>query len=100
MSGGEHKGTRGKMVLWYYLQLQEQDQVRQVRRHPDYYPLTMQMNNNIIPNSRDVLNGRGQGVQRHPGNVKYRKLVFVNKVRVLKGPVNPPSPEDKADITA
>ena len=30
---------------------------------------------------RDVLNGRGQGVQRHPGNVKYRTLVFVNKVR-------------------
>ena len=30
--------------------------------------------------SRDVLNGRGQGVQRHPGNVKYRTLVFVNKV--------------------
>ena len=29
---------------------------------------------------RDVLNGRGQGVQRHPGNVKYRTLVFVNKV--------------------
>ena len=31
--------------------------------------------------TRDVLNGRGQGVQRHPGNVKYRTLVFVNKVR-------------------
>ena len=29
---------------------------------------------------RDVLNGRGQGVQRHPGNVKYRTLVYVNKV--------------------
>jgi hypothetical protein len=29
---------------------------------------------------RDVLNGRGQGVQRHAGNVKYRTLVFVNKV--------------------
>jgi hypothetical protein len=33
---------------------------------------------------RDVLNGRGQGVQRHPGNVKYRTLVFVNKVRELE----------------
>ena len=32
------------------------------------------------PTLRDVLNGRGQGVQRHPGNVKYRTLVFVNKV--------------------
>ena len=30
--------------------------------------------------ARDVLNGRGQGVQRHPGNVKYRTLVYVNKV--------------------
>ncbi|KAL3807244.1 hypothetical protein ACHAXA_007977, partial [Cyclostephanos tholiformis] len=29
--------------------------------------------------ARDVLNGRGQGVQRHPGNTKYRTLVFVNK---------------------
>lgn len=35
----------------------------------------------IAPTCRDVLNGRGQGVQRHPGNEKYRKLVFVNKVR-------------------
>ena len=40
------------------------------------------MNNNVViePTERDVLNGRGQGVQRHGGNVKYRKLVFVNKV--------------------
>jgi hypothetical protein len=38
--------------------------------------------NNVITRytERDVLNGRGQGVQRHPGNVKYRTLVFVNKV--------------------
>jgi hypothetical protein len=40
----------------------------------------MDSNNRIVPTHRDVLNGRGQGVQRHPGNVKYRKLVFVNKV--------------------
>ena len=33
------------------------------------------------PTDLDVLNGRGQGVQRHPGNVNYRKLVHVNKVR-------------------
>ena len=32
---------------------------------------------------RDVLNGRGQGVQRHPGNAKYRTLVFVNKVSFI-----------------
>ena len=37
---------------------------------------------------RDVLNGRGQGVQRHPGNVKYRKLVFVNKVRKLENSID------------
>ena len=36
------------------------------------------------PRDRDVLNGRGQGVQRHPGNVKYRKLVYVNKVRFIQ----------------
>ena len=35
------------------------------------------------PTLRDVLNGRGQGVQRHPGNVKYRTLVYVNKVSVF-----------------
>jgi len=35
---------------------------------------------------RDVLNGRGQGVQRHPGNVKYRTLVFVNKGLYAKCP--------------
>ncbi|KAL3778161.1 hypothetical protein ACHAWO_006998 [Cyclotella atomus] len=42
--------------------------------------------NNITPTTRDVLNGRGQGVQRHPGNVKYRKLVFVNKELYAKCP--------------
>mmetsp|Transcript_20487 Transcript_20487/g.44466 ORF Transcript_20487/g.44466 Transcript_20487/m.44466 type:complete len:458 (-) Transcript_20487:200-1573(-) len=35
---------------------------------------------------RDVLNGRGQGVQRHPGNMKYRTLVFVNKGLYAKCP--------------
>ena len=34
----------------------------------------------MAPTKKDVLQGRGQGVQRHPGNVKYRTLVFVNKV--------------------
>lgn len=38
------------------------------------------------PTCRDVLNGRGQGVQRHPGNVKYRTLVFVNKGLYAKCP--------------
>ncbi|KAL7460800.1 hypothetical protein ACHAXS_001241 [Conticribra weissflogii] len=40
----------------------------------------------IAPTCRDVLNGRGQGVQRHPGNEKYRKLVFVNKGLYAKCP--------------
>ena len=42
-------------------------------------------NNDVILTytMRDVLNGRGQGVQRHPGNVKYRTLVFVNKVSAI-----------------
>ena len=35
------------------------------------------------PTKKDVLQGRGQGVQRHPGNVKYRTLVFVNKVSII-----------------
>ena len=34
----------------------------------------------IIPTNQDVINGRGQGLLRHPGNVKYRKLVAANKV--------------------
>lgn len=40
------------------------------------------------PTYRDVLNGRGQGVQRHPGNVKYRALVYVNKGLYAKCPRN------------
>jgi len=32
------------------------------------------------PNDVDVINGRGQGVQRHAGNEKYRALVLYNKV--------------------
>ena len=32
-------------------------------------------------NDVDVINGRGQGVQRHAGNEKYRALVLYNKVR-------------------
>lgn len=33
------------------------------------------------PTLIDVVNGRGQGVHKHPGNEKYRKLVASNKVR-------------------
>lgn len=48
-------------------------------------------NNDVILTytMRDVLNGRGQGVQRHPGNVKYRTLVFVNKVSSFLGRGHP-----------
>ena len=33
------------------------------------------------PTNRDVVGGRGQGVQRLPGNRKYRALISMNKVR-------------------
>ncbi len=33
------------------------------------------------PTRLDVVVGRGQGVQRLPGNKTYRALVFMNKVR-------------------
>ena len=54
-------------------------------QQPDAPPIIsgdLPPNNDVILTytMRDVLNGRGQGVQRHPGNVKYRTLVFVNKV--------------------
>eukprot|EP01083_Nonionella_stella_P005423 15674_1 len=42
----------------------------------------------------DVINGRGQGVQRHPGNIKYRALVFFNKGLYAKCPRS-----DKAKIS-
>ena len=35
------------------------------------------------PSSIDVVNGRGQGVHKHPGNEKYRMLVSMHKVRTL-----------------
>lgn len=31
----------------------------------------------------DVVMGRGSGTQNHCGNVTYRKLVFLNKVRLF-----------------
>jgi hypothetical protein len=33
------------------------------------------------PTCFDVVGGRGQGVQRLPGNRRYRELVAMNKVR-------------------
>ena len=30
---------------------------------------------------KDVVMGRGSGTQNHCGNVSYRKLVYLNKVR-------------------
>ena len=36
------------------------------------------------PTERDVLSGRGQGIQRHNGNAKYIKLVFANKENYAK----------------
>ncbi|KAL7540413.1 hypothetical protein ACHAWF_006674 [Thalassiosira exigua] len=62
-----------------YLQRQQQLQ----RQGPLDAPLSAPVHS---PTHRDVLNGRGQGVQRHPGNVKYRTLVFVNKGLYAKCP--------------
>ncbi|KAL7529676.1 hypothetical protein ACHAWF_007127 [Thalassiosira exigua] len=49
----------------------------------------------IVPTLRDVLNGRGMGVQHHPGNEKYRALVLstyakcpsTDKMKISKGNV-------------
>ena len=53
------------------------------QHHHQPNPTSTTINDDDAPTLRDVLNGRGQGVQRHPGNVKYRTLVFVNKVRLV-----------------
>ena len=53
----------------------EQHQHRRERNDPP--AANMEAVNSATP--RDVLSGRGQGVQRHGGNVKYRHLVYVNK---------------------
>ena len=37
------------------------------------------------PTRIDVVNGRGQGVQKHRGNEMYRMLVSKNKVRNING---------------
>lgn len=37
-----------------------------------------------ITNPTDVINGRGQGVQRHPGNEKYRALVHIMRSMYAK----------------
>jgi len=45
--------------------------------HHESHPITS-------PSVRDVINGRGQGVHRHPGNANYRKLVVANKIIYAK----------------
>lgn len=35
------------------------------------------------PTRIDVVNGRGQGVHKHPGNETYRMLVSMNKVSTI-----------------
>ena len=37
----------------------------------------------ISPTDRDVINGKGQGVQRLKGNVEYRKAVKAHKVGII-----------------
>ena len=43
------------------------------------YPLTSITN----PGSHDILCGRGGGINAHPGNIKFRKLVATHKLRYL-----------------
>ncbi|KAL3770480.1 hypothetical protein ACHAW5_001493 [Stephanodiscus triporus] len=45
-------------------------------QHPQEQPPSRPI---VTPTSFDVIGGRGQGVQRLPGNRKYRALVSVNK---------------------
>ena len=35
----------------------------------------------VEPGPNDVLLGRGKGNERHPGNIRFRSLVSLNKVR-------------------
>ena len=37
----------------------------------------------ISPTDRDVINGKGQGVQRLKGNADYRKAVKAHKVGIV-----------------
>jgi len=46
--------------------------------NPQQQPVDLRVPVNA-PSDFDVISGRGQGVQRHPGNLKYRRLVFLNK---------------------
>jgi hypothetical protein len=50
-----------------------------------YQKVTNPMKDNMLikpvikPTNRDVINGRGKGLQKVPGNIKYRKLCEANK---------------------
>lgn len=90
----EHKASSHKMNQQTHTNIQQMGQQTMIqttypsagligaaaRQHHHHQPNPTTNNDDDAPTLRDVLNGRGQGVQRHPGNVKYRTLVFVNKV--------------------
>jgi hypothetical protein len=49
-------------------------------RHPQP-PIAVQPSASVAPpTDLDVVGGRGQGVQRKPGNLRFRVLVSMNKV--------------------
>jgi len=50
------------------------------------------MNSNFT--NSDIINGRGQGRQRHPGNVMFRKLVNAHKQIYARAPI-----QDKQNIS-
>ncbi|KAL7528280.1 hypothetical protein ACHAXR_002360 [Thalassiosira sp. AJA248-18] len=52
------------------------------------------------PTCSDVLIGRGQGAQRHPGNAKYRTLVLSNKGLYAKCPRSDKSKISKGIVAA
>lgn len=52
------------------------------------------------PTELDVINGRGQGVQRHPGNMKYRNVVYLNKGLYAKCPRSDKSKISKGIVAA
>ena len=48
----------------------------------------------------DVINGKGQGVQRHPGNVVYRKFVSAHKKTYAQAPKADKKKISKGVVTA
>lgn len=57
-------------------------------------------NQTTYPTDQCVINGRGQGVQRHPGNEKYRALVHIMRSIYAKCPNSDKSRISKSIVMA